>query len=155
MKGHPDIIAALNDLLTSELTSIDIYFVQSKILRNMGYNKLYEQLNHEMEDEQGHATRVIERIIFLEGTPDVSKREPFTVDTDVKTMFENDLKYEHVVRDKLIKIIDLCFKHHDYVTKEAVEPLLQDTEEDHIDWLETQLSVIDEIGIKNYLAEKL
>ena len=155
MKGNPEVIKALNDLLTCELTSIDMYFVQSRIMKNLGYNQLFEQLNHEMEDEQGHATKVIERIVFLEGTPDVEKRLPFKVERNVKTMYEMDLKYELDVREKLITVIDLCFKHKDYVTKEVIEPLLQDTEEDHIDWLETQLRLIEEIGLEKYLSEKM
>lgn len=155
MKGHPDIIKGLNSLLTSELTSIDVYFVQSHILRNMGYTKLADQFAHEMEDEQGHAAKVIERIVFLEGTPDVRSRDPFTVETDFQVMLEHDLKYEHQVRDKLIDLIELCLKHRDYATKEALEPLLVDTEEDHIDWIETQLSIIGDIGLQNYLSEKM
>ena len=155
MKGNQEIIDKLNVLLTAELTSIDSYFVHSRVLRNQGYEKLYEQLNHEMEDEQGHATKVIERIIFLEGTPDLGKRLPFKVENKIKSILESDLKFEHEVRSILIDVIDLCFKHKDYATKEAMEPLLIDTEEDHIDWLETQLSIIEEIGEERYLAEKL
>ena len=155
MKGNPEIIKALNALLTDELTSIDMYFVQSRIMQNLGYTKLYEQLNHEMEDEQEHATKIIERIIFLEGTPEVHKRESFTIHRDVVKMFEQDLKYEMDVRNKLTDAIELCFKHKDFVTKEVLEPLLIDTESDHIDWLETQLSIIKEVGKENYLSEKL
>ncbi|MFW7378432.1 MAG: bacterioferritin [Oligoflexus sp.] len=145
----------LNQLLTTELTSIDIYFVQSRILQNKGYLKLYENLNHEMEDEQGHAAKIIERIIFLEGSPEVHKREAFTIEQDVVKMFELDLNYEMDVRAKLTDGIELCLKLKDYVTKEILESLLIDTEEDHIDWLETQLSIIKDIGRERYLAEKI
>jgi bacterioferritin len=155
MQGQKEIIDSLNDLLTAELTAIDIYFVQSRVLRNLGYQKLYEKLNHEMEDEQSHASKIIERIIFLQGVPDVHKRLPFTVDRDVQKMFELDLKYELDVRSKLCDGIELCLKVRDYVTKEMLESLLIDTEEDHIDWLETQLSIIGEVGKERYLAEKI
>ena len=118
MKGNQKIIDKLNTLLTAELTSIDSYFVHSRVLKNKGYTKLYEQLNHEMEDEQGHAAAVIERIIFLEGTPLVHDRLPFEIEDSVKGMFESDLKFEHIVRNHLIELIELCMKEKDYVTKE-------------------------------------
>lgn len=155
MKGNKKIIDKLNVLLTAELTSIDSYFVHSRVMKNKGYQKLYEQLNHEMEDEQGHANAVIERILFLEGTPDVGSRLPFKVEHSAKSIFESDLKFEHQVREILVELIELCFQEKDFVTKEVVEPLLIDTEEDHIDWLETQLSIIAEIGEDKYLAEKI
>ena len=155
MKGNPEIIAKLNELLTAELTSIDNYFVHSKVMHNLGYNKLTDQFQHEMEDEQGHASKVIERIVFLEGTPNVTARLPFTVERDVAKVLQADLDAEHVVKKLLGECIDLCFKHKDFGTLEILEPLLVDTEEDHIDWLETQLSIISDIGIERYLAEKM
>lgn len=155
MKGNSEIVAKLNELLTSELTSIDIYFVQSRILQRKGYSKLFAQLDHEMNDEQGHATKVIERILFLEGTPEVHARHKFKITHSVKEMYELDLAYEHKNKDILVELIDLCFKHKDFGTKELIEPLLIDTEEDHIDWLETQLSIISDIGEDKYLAEKI
>ena len=155
MKGNEQIIARLNKLLTSELTAIDIYFVQSRILQNKGYMKLFEQLDHEMTDEQGHATKLIERIIFLEGEPNIHDRLSFKVTASVKEMYEMDLAYELENKEILKEIIQLCYEHHDFGTKDVIEPLLIDTEEDHIDWLETQLRIIEEIGEDKYLAEKL
>ena len=155
MKGNPEIIKALNHLLTAELTSIDNYFVHAKVMHNLGYNKLKDQFQHEMEDEQGHAAKIIERIVFLQGVPDVSARLPFTVERDVKKVLEADLDAEHEVKKRLVACIDLCFANKDFGTLEVIEPLLVDTEEDHIDWLETQLSVISDIGIERYLAEKM
>ena len=155
MKGNPDIIAKLNQLLTAELTSIDNYFVHSKVMHNLGYTKLESQFHHEMEDEQGHASKIVERIVFLEGIPAVSARLPFKVERDVKKVLEQDLDAEMVVKNLLGECIDLCFTHKDFGTLEVLEPLLIDTEEDHIDWLETQLSVINEIGIERYLSEKM
>ncbi len=155
MKGNKDILVKLNELLTSELTAIDIYFVQSRMLQNKGYTQLFERINHEMTDEQLHATKLIERIIFLEGLPNVHPRLAFKMTNSVKEMFELDLAYEMENKEILKEIISLCFEHKDYGTKEMVEPLLIDTEEDHIDWLETQLRIIEEIGEDKYLAEKL
>lgn len=155
MKGNSEVIKKLNELLTAELTSIDSYFVHSRVMKNLGYEKIYEQLNHEMEDEQGHASAIIERIIFLEGTPDLSKRLPFKVDRSVVNMFKTDLQFEYQNRELLVDAIELCLQQKDYATKETLEPLLVDTEEDHIDWLETQLRIIDEIGEERYLAEKI
>ena len=155
MKGNQDILDAMNRLLTAELTAIDFYFIHSKVLDDLGYTKLGSQFKHEMEDEQKHATTIIERMIFLEGTPEIGQRLAFKVERDVKKIFEDDLNAEKNVRDLLVECIELCFQHKDFGTKEALEPLLIETEEDHIDWLETQLSIVEEVGLKNYLAEKL
>lgn len=155
MQGHKDIIKKLNELLTAELTSIDSYFVHSRVMKDLGYHKLYEQLHHEMQDEQGHATAIIERILFLEATPDLGQRLPFKVERKVKAMFEADLAFELKVRHLLVEAIDLCLQLKDFGTKEVLEPLLKDTEEDHIDWLETQISLVDELGESLYLAEKM
>tara|TARA_B100001094_G_C18174950_1_gene797385 strand:+ start:1704 stop:2171 length:468 start_codon:yes stop_codon:yes gene_type:complete len=155
MKGQPAIIDKLNELLTCELTTIDVYFAQSHIIRDMGYNVLADHFKHEMEDEQLHATKIIERLIFLQGTPEMIKRESISLGKTIKDMLVTDLKYEHKVKDILVETIELCYEHKDFATKEVLEQLLIDTEEDHIDWLETQLSIIEEVGIENYLAEKL
>lgn len=155
MQGHQSIIDKLNELLTTELTSIDSYFLHSRIMSDLGYKILADHLHHEMEDEMGHATKLMERIIFLGATPEVNARVAFSVDRNVKAMFELDLKFEMKVRDLLIECIELCLKHKDHVTRQMLEELLSDTESDHIDWLETQLGIISEIGEKNYLAEKL
>ncbi|MBQ46731.1 MAG: bacterioferritin [Zetaproteobacteria bacterium] len=155
MQGDKELIKKMNVLLTAELTAIDFYFVHSRVLEDMGYNQLYEQFLHEMTDEQGHATKIIQRMIFLNGTPEVGQRLPFNVTKDVVKIFEDDLKAEHHVRELLIDCIDHCMKIKDFVSMEVLEPLLADTEEDHIDWLETQLELIKEIGLQNYLAEKI
>jgi bacterioferritin len=155
MQGHKTIIAKLNELLTTELTSIDSYFLHSRVMADLGYKQLADHLHHEMEDEMGHATKLMQRIIFLGEAPKVHERVPFTVDRNVKSMFEVDLKFEMKVRDLLIEGIELCLNHNDHGTRQILEELLSDTESDHIDWLETQLHLIEEIGEKRYLAEKL
>lgn len=155
MQGNQSIIAKLNELLTTELTSIDSYFLHSKLLEDLGYLKLAEHMHHEMQDEMGHATKIMARIIFLGGRPEVQARIPFTVDQSVKSMLEMDLQFEMEVRQLLIDGIDLCLTYRDHVTRQMLEELLSDTESDHIDWLETQLSIIEAIGESRYLAEKL
>jgi bacterioferritin len=155
MQGNKTIIAKLNELLTPELTSIDSYFLHAKLMANLGYKKLAEHLEHEMQDEMVHVTKIMERLIFLEATPEVHARVPFTVDRQVKAMFALDLDFEMKVRDLMIEGIELCIEHQDHVTRHMLEQLLSDTESDHIDWLETQLQIIEHIGESRYLAEQL
>lgn len=155
MKGSQKVVDKLNQLLTAELTSIDSYFVHSRIVDDLGYKKLAEHLKHEMEDEQQHATAIIERIVFLEGTPDLGHRLPFQVDRNIANMFKVDLQFEFDVRKILLEGIDLCLQEGDHVSRNLLEKLLFDTEDDHIDWLETQLALISTLGEERYLAEKL
>lgn len=155
MKGSQKVIEKLNELLTAELSSIDSYFVHSRIVDDLGYSQLANHLKHEMEDEQAHAGAIIERIIFLEGTPDLGSRLPFKVDRNVKSMLEVDLKFEFDVRKLLLEGISLCMRENDHVTRKMLEKLLFDTEDDHIDWLETQINLINTLGEKAYLAEKM
>ena len=155
MKGNKRVIKTLNRLLAGELTAMDVYLVQSKVLEDWGYNKLAERLAHEFDDEKEHASRLIARILFLEGMPDMTARDAYDVGKDVKQMFEGDLRLEYEVRDNLNDAIRLASDENDHGTREMLEPLLRDTEEDHIFWLETQLRLIDEIGLKKYLSEQM
>ena len=151
MKGQPDVIAALNRLLASELSAMDQYFTHSEMYRNWGLEKLYERIHHEFDDEKGHATALIERILFLEGTPDLVTRDPIHIGADVPAMLQSDLQLEYDVATALRKVIALCEQHQDYQTREILEKLLDDTEDDHAYWLEKQLRLIDLIGLPNYL----
>lgn len=155
MKGNPKVIESLNKLLTLELTAIDTYFVQSLVCNDLGYLKLDEHFKHEMEEEKVHSTKLIERILFLEGVPDIATRKPFKVDLDVKGMIELDLAHEMGVKKAMDEVISVCFEQSDHGTRDIVEELLSETENDHILWLETQLRIINEIGIEKYLAEKI
>ncbi|MCV2884204.1 bacterioferritin [Aestuariibacter sp. AA17] len=155
MQGKSNIIDALNGLLAYELAAMDQYFIHSEMYADWGFNKLYERIAHEFEDEKGHAKKLIERILFLEGTPDMVTREGFKVGTDVPSMLESDLRVEYTVDAKLKEAIALCEKEEDFVTRDMLVELLDDTEMDHAYWLEQQLGLIKRLGIQNYLQSQL
>lgn len=155
MKGNQKIIDLLNRQLTLELTSMDQYLAHSKIYEDWGIEKLHHQLSHEYEEELEHANKLIERILFLEGTPDTASRKPIHVGSNVKEMLENDLAAEHTVQKSLIEIISVCETEKDYVTREILEKLLDDTEMDHIYWLEQHLNLINLIGLPNYIQSQM
>ncbi|WP_446810498.1 bacterioferritin [Methylomonas sp. 2BW1-5-20] len=155
MQGDKQVIAHLNELLAGELTAIDQYFIHSRMYENWGFSKLYERINHEVQDETGHADALIKRILFLEGIPDLSKREPLAVGATVPEMLKNDLAVEYKVVADLRKVIAYCESVRDYQTREILEVMLDDTEEDHAHWLEQQLGLIDIIGLQNYLQSQL
>lgn len=155
MQGDASIISLLNKQLTQELSSVDQYLLDSKLYADWGLLKLQQQFTHEMQDEQGHAEKLIERILFLQGVPDVNSRLPIHVGNNVKSMLENALNYELQVAGNLKQGIARCESVQDYVTRSILEQLLIDTEEDHIFWLETQLGLIDRIGIANYLQSQM
>lgn len=151
MKGNAKIIEGLNKLLAGELTAMDVYFLHSRMCQDWGITKLYEQFAHEQQDETEHAAALIERIIFLEGQPNLVARDAFDVGADVKDILEKDLALEYDVARNLKEVIALCESEGDYVTREILSKLLVDTEEDHILWLETQLRRIQQVGIQNYI----
>jgi bacterioferritin len=155
MKGNNKVINQLNKLLEGELTSIDQYFIHSRMYEDWGLNELYERISHEMEDETGHADKLIKRILFLEGTPDLSKRRDLKIGKDVPEMLKNDLEIELGIITDLKQTIACCESESDYQTREMLEELLKDTEEDHTLWLETQLGLIEKVGLENYLQSKM
>ncbi|MGB1800144.1 MAG: bacterioferritin [Gammaproteobacteria bacterium] len=155
MKGNDKVISQLNKLLEGELTSIDQYFIHSRMYEDWGLNKLYERIGHEMQDETGHADQLIKRILFLEGTPDLSKRRDLKIGKDVAEMLKNDLDVELGIIDDLKEAIACCESESDYQTREMLEELLKDTEEDHTYWLETQLGLIKKVGLENYLQSQM
>lgn len=155
MKGNPKIIEILNQLLNGELTAMDQYFVHAHMYEDWGLNELYERINHESQDERGHAAKLIARILFLEGTPDIEKRNALTIGNDVQEMLELDLQYEYKVAASLRTAIDLCEQHNDYQTREILEVLLEETEDDHMHWLEQQVTLIKMIGLQNYIQTKM
>ena len=155
MKGNDKVINQLNKLLEGELTSIDQYFIHSRMYEDWGLNELYERISHEMEDETGHADKLIKRILFLEGTPDLSKRRDLKIGKDVPEMLKNDLEIEMGIITDLKQAIACCESESDYQTREMLEELLKDTEEDHTYWLETQLGLIEKVGLENYLQSKM
>lgn len=155
MKGHPHVIEHLNALLAGELTAIDQYLAHSRMYADFGFHKLYERIQHEMTEEQDHADRLIQRILFLEGKPDLSKRDALAVGATVPEMLKNDLAVEYKVIAHLKEVIRFCESVQDYQTRQVLMKLLEDTEEDHTYWLETQLRLIDRIGLPNYLQSQM
>lgn len=155
MKGKQEIIDGLNRLLTNELSAMDQYFVHARMYEDWGMDELYERINHESDDEREHASMLINRILFLEGTPDVQSREKLLIGNDVEEMMQNDLKYEYMVADELRNVIALCEQKQDYKTREILLKLLDDTESDHMYWLEKQLRLIKTVGLQNYIQSKM
>lgn len=155
MKGDKKVLALLNSLLTGELSAADQYFVHSEMYDNWGLAKLHARVHHEMEEELGHARRLVERILFLEGKPDVASRAPLKVGANVQQMLENDLALELGVVKALRDAVAQCEKLGDYVSRELLEDLLGDTEEDHTYWLEQQLGLIQKVGLQNYIQSQM
>ncbi|MEK0160119.1 bacterioferritin [Pseudoalteromonas piscicida] len=155
MQGNSTVIDLLNKQLTLELSSMDQYLAHAKMYEDWGLEKLHQKLSHEYEEELDHAKRITERILFLEGTPDTASRAPILVGSDVKEMLENDLAAEVLVKDHLKKVIAVCEQAQDYVTREMLETLLDDTEMDHIYWLEQHINLIKLIGLPNYIQSQL
>ena len=151
MKGKQSVIDVLNSLLAGELAAMDQYFIHSRMYEDWGLSKLYERIGHEMEDETGHADQMIKRILFLEGKPELSKRDALNIGTSVPEMLKSDLDLEYAVVNNLKAAISLCETEQDYETRAMLVKQLEDTEEDHAHWLEQQLGLIDKIGLQNYL----
>ncbi|WP_133471567.1 bacterioferritin [Paraglaciecola marina] len=155
MLGKQIIIDKLNSLLAYELAAMDQYFIHSEMYQDWGLTKLYERISHEFDDEKGHATKLIERMLFLEGIPDMTKRDGLVIGTDVPSMLESDLRVEYVVAQALKDTISLCETEQDYVTRDMLLVLLDDTEMDHAHWLEQQLGLIKRLGLSNYLQSQM
>jgi bacterioferritin len=154
MQGNPQVIDTLNRALTVELTAINQYFCQAKMCQNWGFLKLYHKHYQESMGEMKHAEKIIERILFLEGTPEIARYDVIRVGTNVKEQFENDLKLEMGGVQHYNAAIELCTKLGDNGTREMLEPILTESEE-HVDWLETQLDLIKAVTLENYLSEKM
>jgi bacterioferritin len=154
MKGDPQVLDALNRALTVELTAINQYFCQAKMCQNWGFLKLYDKHYHESMGEMKHAEKLIERILFLEGVPEIARYDVIRVGADIREQFENDLKLEMTGVQHYNATVDLCIRLKDNGTRELIEPILAESEE-HVDWLETQLYLIDTIGMENYLTEQM
>ena len=155
MKGNANIIDALNMLLSNELAAMDQYFLHSQMYRDWGLTKLYERIDHEFDDERGHATKLIERMLFLEGKPDMKTRAPIRIGEDVPAMLQADLDLEIDVKNALQDTIKLCEAEQDYVTRDMLVTLLDDTEMDHAYFLEQQLRLIKMIGVERYMQSQL
>ncbi len=155
MKGKKKVIKQLQKLLRGELAARDQYFTHSRMYEDWGLSKLYERINHEMEEETQHADALIKRILFLEGTPDLSEQDGLRIGADVPEMLQRDLDVEYEVVAALKEAIAVCEEEQDYQTREILEQLLVDTEEDHAYWLEQQLGLIKKVGLQNYLQSQM
>lgn len=150
MKGDDRIIEGLNQALTIELTAINQYFCQAKMCKNWGYTKLAAKHYAESIGEMKHAEKLIDRILFLEGTPEIARYDVIRVGTDIPEQFKNDLNLETRGVHAYNNLIDLCCQLKDHGTREIVEPILSDSEE-HVDWVETQLGLIESLGLQKFL----
>lgn len=155
MKGNKKVIKQLQKLLRSELAARDQYFTHSRMYDDWGLTKLYERINHEMQDETDHANMLIKRMLFLETTPDLSEQEGLNIGKDVPEMLRSDLDLEYKVIGDLKEAIAICEEEQDYHTREMLRVILGDTEEDHAYWLEKQLGLIEKIGLQNYLQSQM
>jgi bacterioferritin len=154
MKGDSRVIAKLNDLLADELTAINQYMVQSEMCANWGYQQLHKSVERRARDEMKHAEKLIARILFLEGTPNVSKLNAIHIGDNVEAQHKNDHAAESGAVTMYNEGIRLSAEAGDNGTRELLEAILAD-EEAHIDWLEAQLDQIAQIGIQNYLSEQI
>ena len=154
MQGDPRIIEALNAALTIELTAINQYFCQSKMCKNWGYNKLAAKHYVESIGEMKHAEKLIDRIIFLEGVPEIGRYDVIRVGANVKEQLENDLALESKGVATYNAAVDLCTQVKDGGSRELLAGILVESEE-HVDWLESQLGIIAEIGLPLYLQSQI
>jgi len=154
MKGNPQVIQLLNEVLTGELTSVNQYFLAAKICQNWGYQRLYKYLYKESIDEMKHADKLIERILYLEGLPNVQKLDKVYTGETIPEQLKLDLQTEVHAIARLNAGIKLARDVGDNGSAELLEEILV-SEEEHVDWLEAQLELIKQVGEQNYLAQQI
>ena len=154
MQGDNKIIEYLNRVLTNELTAINQYFLHARMYKNWGLKQLDQHEYHESVDEMKHADKLIERILFLEGLPNLQNLGKLMIGENVEEILRCDLTLEIQACPLLREAIEYSESVQDYVTRELLEEIL-DSEEAHIDWLETQLDLIEKVGLKNYNQSKM
>jgi len=154
MKGDPKVIDLLNEILTGELTAINQYFLHAKMCGNWGYQRLYEHIRKESIDEMKHADELVERILFLEGLPNLQRLGKLNIGQSVVEMLKNDLAVENEAIPRLNKAIAECRAVGDNNTEHMLSEILH-SEEEHVDWLEAQLELVKQVGEAHYLAQQI
>jgi bacterioferritin len=154
VKGDSKVIEHLNRILGNELVAINQYFLHAKMYKDWGLKDLADHEYHESIDEMKHADDLVERILFLEGIPNLQDLGKLLIGEDTKEMLECDLKLEHKAHKDLQEAVAYSESVGDYVSRDLFRSIMS-AEEDHIDWLETQLGLIDKMGIENYLAQAM
>jgi len=154
MKGSKPIIDALNDVLTAELTAVNQYFIHAKMQQNWGYKRLYAHTYHESIDEMRHADKLIERILFLGGVPNLQRLNKVNVGETVDEQFKLDLEMEYDAVKRFQTAIELCRAEHDEVSAVMLTRMAE-SEHEHVDWLEAQHDLIAQVGLQNYLAQQI
>ena len=154
MKGKPEIIDALNEILTGELTAVNQYFVHARMCENWGYQKLWKHIREESIDEMKHADILIERVLYLEGIPNVQRLAKVNIGQTVPEQLRLDLEVEKQAVPRLNNAIELCRSLGDNGSRHLLENILE-SEEKHVNWLEAQLSLLEQVGEAQYLAQQI
>ena len=154
MKGDKQVVTLLNDVLTAELTAVNQYFLHARLCHHWGYDRLYEKVRKESIEEMKHADELIERILYLEGLPNLQRYGKVNVGETVPEQFQLDLQVEYDAVKRLNEGIEACRSAGDGGTRVLLERILRE-EEQHVDWLETQLETIKQVGLERYLSEQI
>ncbi len=154
MKGSKEVIEALNEVLAGELVAINQYFLHAKMCKNWGFDAIGSKVRAESIDEMRHAEKLTDRILFLEGLPNLQRLDKLHIGQTVKEQFECDLALEYRAVDRLNRAISLCREKSDHASEQLLREILV-SEEEHIDWIETQLGLIERLGDTAYLAEQM
>jgi bacterioferritin len=154
MKGKPEIIDALNEILTGELTAVNQYFVHARMCENWGYQKLWKHIREESIDEMKHADLLIERVLYLEGIPNVQRLSKINIGQTVPEQLKLDLEVERQALGRLNASIELCRGLGDNGSRHLLEVILE-SEEKHVNWLEAQLTLLEQVGEAQYLAQQI
>ena len=154
MKGNAKVISHLNAVLKNELTAINQYFLHSRMLKDWGLHRLAAHEHDESVDEMKHADQLIERILFLEGLPNLQELHKLMIGEDVREILQCDLQLEEKALPDLKNAIEDCEKVGDYVSRALFSEILE-SEEEHVDWLETNLGLIEKVGLENYLQSQM